>query len=133
MRICYHCGQASPGQPLFCTQCGRSYNLKLCPRLHPNRRDAEACSVCGSRNLSTPQERVPVWFKSLMVLSGAIPGILLLVLSTIYIGYFIVRLIATPSDLLLPMLLGLALSLAWSGWIQIPFVLVRLLKRRRGS
>lgn len=131
MRICYHCGRASPGRPLFCTSCGRSYDLRLCPRLHPNKRDAEACAMCGSRDLSTPQERVPFWFKSLLLLSGAIPGILLLLLSILYIGYLLVRLIHDPSDLLVPMLYGFALGLIWLGWIQIPLILIRLLRRRR--
>ena len=131
MRICYHCGRVTPGQPLFCNFCGRSYNKKLCPRLHPNHRSAEACSVCGSRDLSIPQERVPIWLKILLILSGVIPGILLLLISILYVGYFLTRLFADPSNLLVPMLYGLALGLFWLVWIHIPFLLIRLFRRRR--
>lgn len=58
MRYCYHCGRITPGDPLFCNVCGRSFDRKLCPRLHPNPRSAEICSRCGSRELSTPQPKV---------------------------------------------------------------------------
>src|SRR2546427_9663568 len=60
MKYCYECGCTTAGEPLFCNYCGRSYNVKLCPKLHVNPRFAEACSQCGSRDLSTPQPKVPV-------------------------------------------------------------------------
>jgi len=134
MRICYHCGRVTPGHPLFCTFCGRSYNKKLCPRLHPNHRSAQACAACGSRDLSIPQEKVPLWFRLLMILSGIAPGILLLLISIFYVGYFLNHLLTDPSTLLIPMLYGLALGIVWLVWMHIPFFLIRLLtKRRRGG
>ena len=60
MKYCYHCGHMTAGEPLFCDHCGRSYDVKLCPRLHPNPRGAEVCSQCGSRELSTPQPKIPM-------------------------------------------------------------------------
>ena len=63
MKYCYECGRVTAGEPLFCQFCGRTYNVKLCPRLHVNPRFAEVCSQCGSRDLSTPQPKVSVWWR----------------------------------------------------------------------
>jgi DNA-directed RNA polymerase subunit RPC12/RpoP len=50
------------GEPLFCGKCGRTFDVKLCPRLHVNPRSAEVCSQCGSRDLSMPHPKAsPVW------------------------------------------------------------------------
>lgn len=90
--------------------------------------------MCGSRDLSTPHEKLPFWFRILLFLSGILPGLALLVLSLIYIGYFLERLILSPSALLVPMLLGLALGVAWFLWMHVPFLLIRILRRgRRGT
>lgn len=131
MRICYHCGRLTAGRPLFCTTCGRSYNVKLCPRLHPNSRRAEVCSQCGLRDLSTPQERLPLWFIPLAFLASILPGIVLLLISALYVLYFLKHLIRDPTSLLVPMLWGLLLGLVWLFWIHVPFILVRLLRIRR--
>jgi hypothetical protein len=61
MKYCHHCGRLTSGEPMFCQFCGRSYDVKLCPRLHANPRWAEVCSQCGSRELSTPQPKVSFW------------------------------------------------------------------------
>ena len=79
---CYACGHATGGEPLFCNSCGRSYDVKLCPRLHVNPRLAETCSQCGSRDLSIPQPRVPLAWRIIAFLVQAIAGLLLLLLST---------------------------------------------------
>src|SRR5580698_6163326 len=63
MKYCYACGRLTPGEPAFCQNCGKTYDVKLCPRLHSNPRSAVVCSQCGSRDLSTPQPRVPFWSK----------------------------------------------------------------------
>src|SRR5271168_3387273 len=67
MKYCYQCGQTTGGKPLFCNFCGRSYDVKLCPSRHMNPRMAEACSRCGSRNLSLPQPRIPLLWRILAV------------------------------------------------------------------
>lgn len=131
MRICYHCGRLTSGKPLFCNTCGRSFSVKLCPRLHPNPRTAEACAQCGSRELSIPQERLPLWFRPLMFLFGIVPGFALLLISIFYIGYFLLRLISDPNHLLIPMFYGLALAFAWFIWLHLPLFLIGRLKRRR--
>ena len=77
MRYCNQCHKITPGEPLFCNFCGRSYNLKLCPHRHPNPRSAEICSQCGSRELSTPHPRVPFLLLPLVWLLTALPGLLL--------------------------------------------------------
>src|ERR1043166_6053958 len=131
MRICHQCGRITSGKPSFCIWCGRSYNVRLCPRLHANPRDAQSCSTCGSHDLSIPQQKLPLWFKPLIFLAGLVPGILLLSVSLVYLAYFIYRLIVSPSSLLLPMLLGLLLGVLWLLWMHVPFFLVRMIAKRR--
>jgi hypothetical protein len=66
-----------------------------------------------------------------MLLAGIIPGLALLLLSLIYVGYFLIRLVADPSSLLIPMFYGFGLALTWFAWIHVPFALIRLIRRRR--
>ena len=131
MRLCYHCGRETPGSPLFCNHCGRSYNIKFCPRNHPNPRGAEACSVCGSRDLSIPQGKPPFWFRPLLLLANAIVGSALLFISLVYLAYFVRKLFSDPSGLLPSMLVGLFLGLIWLLWMHVPIALVRQLRRSR--
>lgn len=73
MRFCNHCGRYTAGKPLYCTFCGRSYDVRLCPRKHVNPRYAELCSQCGSRELSTPHPRIPIrWRILLLMVQGAV-------------------------------------------------------------
>ena len=81
MKHCYHCGRVTSGEPLFCNSCGRSYDVKLCPRLHVNPRYATVCSQCGSRELSTPQPKVSLWWKVLGFVLQILCGIVLVYLS----------------------------------------------------
>src|SRR6266851_8839725 len=57
MKYCHTCKRYRPDASAFCTQCGSSFDLKLCPRLHPNSTQAEYCHICGSSDLSTPHKR----------------------------------------------------------------------------
>src|SRR5580704_8239158 len=77
MKYCFNCNHITPGMPLFCNYCGRSFDVKLCPRRHANPRTAEACSQCGSRDLSIPQPRRPGWTSLVGFLLSVIPGIFL--------------------------------------------------------
>src|SRR5438445_562240 len=81
MKYCYACGHRTRGEPLFCNFCGRSYDVKLCPKLHVNPRSAEACSQCGSRDLSIPQPRIPLLWPFVAALTQAVFGFFLLTLS----------------------------------------------------
>jgi len=120
MKYCYHCSRITAGEPLFCNYCGRSYDQKLCPRLHVNPRHAEVCSQCGSRDFSTPQPKVSLGWKflggSLRWLSGALLGALTL--------FFLVAVLA---DLLRRSevqnglaVLGMLLFALWLLWGMLP-------------
>jgi hypothetical protein len=54
MKRCTSCFRYSLGDPTFCTYCGRSYDVRLCPRGHRNARSSTFCADCGSSDLSTP-------------------------------------------------------------------------------
>src|SRR5947209_18622743 len=83
MKYCYHCSRINPGDPLFCNTCGRSFDRKLCPRLHPNPRSAEICARCGSRELSTPHAKVPVSWRILEWLARMFVGVALGLLAVV--------------------------------------------------
>jgi len=110
MKYCYNCNRITSGTPLFCNFCARSYNVKLCPRKHSNPRKAEACSQCGSRDLSTPQPKVP-WCAVIR------------------------ELLDNPAALVSLALLMVPLAILWWMWSQIPAwfrkAIYRMLKRKR--
>ena len=122
MKYCYACGQVTGVEPFFCNFCGRSYDVKLCPRLHLNPRLAEACSQCGSRDLSIPQPRVPILWRLLAFLAQAIFGLLLLSLSiplTAVLLNDLSRRSVPPARLLIGMF---GLIVLWSLWVMLPDV-----------
>jgi hypothetical protein len=135
MKYCYQCGRVTAGKPLYCNSCGRSYNVKLCPRGHVNPRSAEVCAQCGSRDLSTPQPRVPILIRARAFLLSLVPGLLLLLVSVI-VAFLVVReLLANPQWLAALALLGIACGiLAWI-WSELPLwfrqLVRRLLTRKR--
>lgn len=63
MRRCTNCFRYSLGHPSFCTHCGRTYSVRLCPRGHANPRGTHYCAECGSDDLSTaaPPEDFLSW------------------------------------------------------------------------
>jgi len=135
MKYCYNCNRITPGEPLFCNFCGRSYNVKLCPRMHPNPRSAEACSQCGSRDLSTPQPRVPLWAPVLQFFLSLIPGFILTVLSILSVALVIRAIRQSPRALTSLVFLLLALGVFWWIWSRIPQwfrkAIYKMLKRKR--
>jgi len=135
MKYCYNCNRITPGEPLFCNFCGRSYNVKLCPRMHPNPRSAEACSQCGSRDLSTPQPRVPLWAPVLQFFLSLIPGFILTVLSILSVALVIRAILQSPRALTSLVFLLLALGVLWWIWSRIPQwfrkAIYKMLKRKR--
>lgn len=120
MKFCFNCGRITAGDPLFCNYCGRSYDTKLCPRMHPNPRRAEVCSRCGSRDFSTPQPRRPIWAPVLGLLLSAIPGFFLVLASVALVLFLLVTVLSNPSALLPFLFIGIALSILWGMWSQIP-------------
>lgn len=130
MRYCYHCRRITTGGPLFCNYCGRSYDVKLCPRLHPNPRAAEVCSQCGSSDLSTPQPPGPVWLRPLLFLLTAAPGVFLFLLSLLFLTVSF-QLILT-NELLLGrfLVLALLLGLLWSLYTRLPAFVRRTIQKQ---
>jgi antibiotic biosynthesis monooxygenase (ABM) superfamily enzyme len=116
MKYCYACGTVTSGKPFYCSSCGRSYDVKLCPRRHVNPRFVEVCSQCGSRDLSTPQPKVPFRWKAL--------AFVLRVLVTILLGLIILALILellrTPVGQALSLLLTLVVATLTALWFMLP-------------
>ena len=135
MKYCFNCNHLTPGEPLFCDHCGRSYDVKLCPRMHRNPRSAELCSRCGSRDLSTPQPRVPWWAPGLEVLLTVIPAAALTMLSMGLAFLLLAAVLQNPQILSALVLLAIPLGALWWMWSEIPSSIRtwiwKLLKRRR--
>jgi len=68
MRRCTSCFRFLAGSPLYCPNCGRSFDVRICSRGHRNPRGVSFCAECGSADLSTPAP--PATF--LHTLSGAV-------------------------------------------------------------
>jgi hypothetical protein len=130
MRYCYQCNKVTQGKPLFCNFCGRSYNVKLCPRLHPNGRNAQACSQCGSRDLSTPAPRAPIWISVAVFFLSLVPGFLLLLVSLLFLIGVLHELLGNPRMLLGFFFLGIALSVLWAMWTRLPLALRQFIRKR---
>lgn len=131
MNYCYNCGHITPGEPLYCNYCGRSYDLKLCPRHHANPRSADVCSKCGSRELSTPQPKVPAMWKLLAIVIRLGLGLLLFYVTLSFL-VALARTTQFQQALVCFALLLIALWLVWSklpDWLQ--DALRNLVKRKR--
>ena len=132
MKYCYQCGKMTPGEPLFCNHCGRSYDVKLCPRMHPNSRGAEVCSKCGSRELSTPQPKIPMSWRLLALVARLGLGLLLFYASL----SVLIALLHTAAFQKLLAVLGLLLCGLWWLWSKLPHWLqevLRALWKRKGG
>jgi RNA polymerase subunit RPABC4/transcription elongation factor Spt4 len=135
MKFCFNCNRITPGDPFFCNFCGRSYDVKLCPRRHANPRTAEACSQCGSRDLSTPQPRRPGWTSLLGVAISVVPGAFLGLASIAVLMAAVIGILQRPDMIVALALLTIPFGILWWMWSQIPAwfrtQIYKLLKRRR--
>lgn len=135
MKYCYNCDRITPGEPLFCNYCSRSYDVKLCPRRHANPRTAEACAQCGSRDLSTPQPRRPVWTVPLGFLLSLVPGVALAIGSALALIALFSAVVNHPEMIGTFLLLAVPFGIFWGMWSEIPswfrHWVSRLLRRRR--
>lgn len=129
MRYCYHCNKITQGTPLFCNQCGRSYDVKLCPRLHRNPRSAQACAQCGSRDLSTPAPKTPFWIAGVVFLLSLLPGLLLVITSLLFLVAAIHQLFVSPQMLAGFIFLALALTVLWAMWTRLPMALRQFIRK----
>ena len=129
MRYCNQCYRITPGEPLFCNSCGRSYDFKLCPSRHPNPRSAEICSQCGSRELSTPHPRVSLWLAPLLVLLSALPGVLLLLITVLFLIGFVQAMVTSPQLQFQFLLVGLMLAFLWYLYMHLPHFLRRFISK----
>ncbi len=116
MKYCYQCGRITGGEPLFCQSCGRTYDVKLCPRLHRNPRSATVCSQCGSRELSAPQPKVSLGWKVLGFLLRILGGVFLVCLSL----FVLVELLSSERVQAGLVGVGLLLAVLWALWIMLP-------------
>jgi hypothetical protein len=127
MRYCNQCHRMTSGEPLFCNFCGRSYDLKLCPHRHPNPRNAQICSQCGSRELSTPHPHVPLWLASLVKLLTVLPGLALAAVSIAFAFGFIRTLLTNQALMFQAVLAGLMLAFLWYLYSHLPHFLRRFI------
>jgi RNA polymerase subunit RPABC4/transcription elongation factor Spt4 len=130
MRYCYNCNHVTQGKPLFCQFCGRTYSVKLCPRLHPNPRKAQVCSSCGSRDLSTPAPKQPFWVSLVAYAMSFVPGVLLFLFSILFVAALLHALFSNPRMLASFVFLALALTLLWAMWTRLPLALRQWIRRR---
>jgi Flp pilus assembly protein TadB len=119
----------TPGEALFCNFCGRSYGVKLCPHRHPNPRNAEVCSECGSRELSTPHPRMPFWLLPVVGLLSALPGLLLLTVTTLFIFALVQAVLSSQQLMFQAVMAGLMLAFLWYLYMHLPAFLRRFLSR----
>lgn len=63
MRRCTSCFRFQPGNPTYCSHCGRSFDVRICARGHRNPRFVQFCSECGSADLSTPSPPASFLFR----------------------------------------------------------------------
>jgi hypothetical protein len=103
--------------------------------MHSNPRNAEACSKCGNKDLSTPQPRVPLWAPVLQFFLSLIPGLILTVLSILVVGIAIYEVANSPRIMTSLVFLAIALGILWWVWSLIPkwfrSAIYRMLKRKR--
>jgi hypothetical protein len=116
MRFCNQCGKLTAGEPLYCGTCGRTYDVRLCPRQHANPRGAEVCSKCGSRELSTPQPMIPVGLRLLALMARLALG-LLLFYATLSL---VIALARSPQVQQLCVACGILLAILWALWSRLP-------------
>jgi hypothetical protein len=129
MKYCYECGRITAGEPLYCNFCGRSYDLKLCPRHHVNPRVAEVCSQCGSRELSTPQPRVSVLWRVLSFILKIVVGGFLVLLSLALVAEVIKGALSNPQMQNGLLALAILLGILWWMWSELPDWLRKLVRR----
>jgi hypothetical protein len=103
--------------------------------MHINPRNVEFCSQCGSRDLSTPQPKVPFWMRIFVFLLSLLPGVILVVLSILTVVFLFEALLASPRMVCILMYLAIVAGILGWIWTELPMwfrkAVYRLLKRKR--
>lgn len=120
MRYCHNCHKTTTGEPLFCHNCGSTYDAKLCPARHINPRWATVCSQCGSRDLSTPAPRVPWWLRPLLLVASLLPGVLLAGLLVLVATSIMREVLSNQAIQAQLVAVVFILALLWWLWLQLP-------------
>jgi hypothetical protein len=81
-----------------------------------NPRGAEVCSKCGSRELSTPQPRIPMGLRLLGILLRLGLGLLLFYASL----QLVIDLVSSPQVQRVLVALGMLLAVLWWLWSKLP-------------
>ncbi len=116
MKYCYQCGKMTAGEPMYCATCGRTYDVKLCPRQHVNPRGVAICSRCGSCELSTPQPRIPMSVRLLAIVIRLGAGLLLFYLTL----QFLIALLNSSVVRQFFIAIGMLLGVLWWMWTRLP-------------
>ena len=130
MRFCTNCHRMTAGKPLFCNWCGRSFDIRLCPRMHVNPRAAQVCAECGSRELSTPQPRVPLLLRPLVTLLQLGPTGLLLAMLGVSFAVYLSQLSRHPNGSLPLTFVVLFAAFLLYGWLRFRFRRKRIAKHK---
>jgi hypothetical protein len=132
MKHCYHCGRISVGDPLFCNACGRTFDRKLCPRLHPNPRSAEICSRCGSRELSSPQPHVSLGRRAGEWLVRMLAALLVLIVTIALASAVMQTILRTAAIQSMLVMLVLLVGVLWWLWSKLPHWVRKLIGKLFG-
>lgn len=128
MRYCPLCHRLTAGDPLFCSRCGTTYDAKLCPSRHINPRQADVCSQCGSRDLSTPAPRMPLWLRPVVLAVSLLPGVILALL-LVLVAIAMLQALATNGQVQAQLIvLFLILALLWWIYIHLPKFIQKALR-----
>lgn len=115
MKLCHSCFRLNLGAPQFCTNCGKSFDVKLCPSGHRNSLRASVCGDCGSRELSTPQRQTRFLRRARFYAVGI--GAILLLASLVFAVYYAAGLIISPDRMLGRLIAAVVLGVAWLGYV----------------
>jgi len=96
--------------------------------LHANPRFAEACSRCGSRDLSVPQPRVPFAFLLVAWLVQGFSGSLLALVS-IRFAILLAAAVRSHSEDYETLIIMFVLPVCWVLWALFPNLLRRAIRR----
>ena len=119
MKYCHFCHRLTAGTPLFCEYCGRSYSVKLCPKLHINPRAALVCGQCGSKELSTPAPKLPFYLRPAAMLFSPSLGKLLLSSLVLWMVFIVFKLLLNPNSFLSLVLIAMLVGFVFVSWMKL--------------